>query len=112
MINKWEDFKKIHKRSLNEDVNYRAMEMCGYYRVDENQMSFILHDLASNKIMCTYDPDKNIAEIETFEFEEPYNIILKNGGDKLSFALEGIDYEHDCILLRSKPIHVPDGFVM
>ena len=107
MISKWDDFKRI-----NEDINYHAMKMCGYYRMDENRMNFILNDLAFNKIMCKYDPGRNYTEIETTDFDKPYEIILKNGGEKLPFNLEDSDYDHDCIVLRSKPMNVPDGAYM
>lgn len=107
MINNWEDFKR-----LNEDINYHAMNMCGYYKVDENQISFILHDLAVNKIMCKYDPYKNYIEIETDNFDKPYEIILKNGGEKLPFNLEDSEYNHDCVVLKSKPMNVPPGAYM
>ena len=104
--------KDFEKFKLNEDINPYAMKMCGYYRVNEDQMNFILNDLAFNKIMCIYDPDKNYAEIETFEFQKPYDIILENGGEKLPFTMEDKDYDHDVVLLRSKPVTCPPGAYM
>jgi len=112
MINSWTNFKKHMQERLNEDVNYHAMKMCGYYRVNEEQISYMLHDLALNKIEHKYDPNKNIIEIETFHFDKPYEIILKNGCEKLSLSLEDRDYDHDCVILKSKPMDVPDGAYM
>lgn len=103
-------FNKFEK--LNEDINYRAMQMCGHYRVNDEQITSILNELESNNLEFKYIPEKNYIEIETFEFDKPYDIILKNGGDRLSFSLTDEDYEHDCVLLRSKPIIVPDGAYM
>ncbi len=108
MISKWDDFKR-----LNEDINPYAMKMCGYYRANETQLINMTIELLVNDINFEWkDYDNKVLEIETFDFQKPYDIILKNGGEKLPFTLEDKDYDHDCVLLRSKPIHVPDGAYM
>lgn len=107
MISKWDDFKRI-----NEDINPYAMKMCGYYRANEHQLINMTIELLVNDIDYNYDSDNKYLEIETYDFQKPYDIILKNGGDKLPFTLEDIDYKHDCVLLRSKPVHCPTGAYM
>jgi hypothetical protein len=107
MISKWDDFKR-----LNEDINPYDMKMCGYYRANEQDLINMTIDLLANDIPHYYDSNNKYLEIETYEFQKPYDIILKNGGEKLPFTLEGIDYGHDCVLLRSKPVNCPPGAYM
>ena len=108
MISKWDNFKK-----LNEDINYHAMKMCGYYRANENQLVNMTIELLVNDINFEWkNYDNKVLEVETSDFDKPYGIILKNGGEKLPFNLEDSDYDHDCIVLRSKPMTCPPGAYM
>ena len=107
MIKKWESFNR-----LNEGINPYAMKMCGYYRANETQLINMTIELLVNDIYYKYNSNKKYLEIETFDFQKPYDIILKNGGEKLPFDLEDKDYDHDCVLLRSKPVTCPPGAYM
>lgn len=96
-----------------EDINPYAMKMCGYYRANENQLVNMTIELLVNDINFVWtDHDNKVLEIETDDFQKPYEIILKNGGKKLPFTLENNDYKQNCVLLRSKPSNVPDGAYM
>jgi hypothetical protein len=108
MISKWDDFKRI-----NESINPYAMKICGYYRANEHQLVSMTIDFLVNDILFDWkDYDNKVLVVETHQFEKPYNIILKNGGEKLPFDLENSDYEHNCVLLKSKPSTCPPGAYM